>query len=342
MMLSLGNMVGLPQASTVAASHDVFYTVIFWFSTVSLGGVTLAMIYFMIRYRRGKSDPDKTPYIEGHTISEVSICVVLFVIVMGIFYWGWVDYKHIITPPANSLEINVTARQWSWEFEYTNGRKLGNELVVPKGRPVRLLMGSADVLHSFYVPNFRLKQDIVPGAYTSLWFEAIEVGDHQIYCAEYCGTAHSKMLATLKVLEPDEYDRWQMQWEYGRKLGVGEAPASAAAGKSPDATATAPAAGEDMAGRGQRLYAEKGCNACHSTTGAAGVAPSFQGLYNNEREFADGSKTTADENYLRESMMDPQKRLVKGFPGIMPTFRGQLTDDEINALVAYIKSLKSP
>lgn len=345
MVALLNSIVGLPQASTIAASVDVLYDFVFWVSLVSLVGITAAMLYCMVRYRRSKSDPEKTPYIEGHTPSELGMSVVLFIIVMVIFYWGWVDYKKILTAPAGAMEINVTARQWAWQFEYTNGRKMLGELVVPAGRPVRLLMSSNDVLHSFFVPNFRVKQDIVPGAYTTLWFEAPEVGEHPVYCAEYCGTAHSKMLATLRVIDADEYAQWQMKWEYGQKLGIGEAEAAEAtpadSTAAPAADGAAPAAGEDLATRGKRAFAEKGCNACHSITGESVVGPTVKGLFGSEREFVDGATATADENYLRESIMDPQQHVVKGFQPVMPTFRGTLTDDDTNALIAYIKSLRN-
>ncbi len=353
-MLSLmASLVGLPQASTTAAAVDQLFDFLFGVRMVGLVGVTLAIILFAVRYRRSKSNPDKTPYIEGHTPTEVGISAVLFVVVMIIFYWGWIDYKTVITMPANAMEINVTARQWAWQFEYTNGRKMIGEIVVPKGKPVRLLMSSLDVIHSFYVPDFRIKQDVVPGAYTALWFEAPEVGEHQIFCAEYCGTSHSKMLGTVRVVDEAEYAQWQLKWEYALALGIGDAEAAPAAptdavAAAPSASALQPAAaqpqsppaGGDLAARGKQAYTDKGCNACHTINGDKGIGPTFKGLFGSSQTFEDGTTATADENYLRESIMDPQKRIVKGFQPVMPTFRGTLTDDEVNALVAYIKSLK--
>ncbi|MBI3017750.1 MAG: cytochrome c oxidase subunit II [Deltaproteobacteria bacterium] len=270
----------LPQASTISQNVDSLFNFIFWISLISFIGVVVATIYFIVRYHRSRWDPFKTPYITGHSMMEISVSVGLFILVMIIFAWGWIDYKKIINAPSDPLEISVLGKQWMWEFEYANGRKLTNELVVPQGRPVKLIMSSADVLHSFYIPNFRLKQDVVPGTYTTLWFEATQVGEHPVFCAEYCGTAHSKMLATVKVLKPEEYDRWEK--EEKKEEGASVSPVEL----------------------GKNIFTQK------------------------------------DENYIRESLMQPQAKLVKGFPPVMPTFQGTLTDEEVNAIVAYLKSLK--
>lgn len=309
----------LPQASTIALDFERLYSFIFWFSVISFFFVVIAIIYFAIRYHRTRWDQMKVPYITGHLTMETSVAVGLLVIVMIIFAWGWIDYKKILYAPKDSLEIQVTGKQWLWEIEYDNGRKLTNELVVPIHKPVKLLMGSTDVLHSFFVPNFRLKQDLVPGMYTTLWFEATQAGEHPVFCAEYCGTAHSSMLAKVKVLEQDEYDRWQKDWKEGKKDMKGV---------------------QDPTQLGQELFTKKGCNVCHTITGQALVGPSLLGIFGKEVEFSDGSKTKRDENYIRQSLMEPQTKLVKGFLAVMPTFQGTLTDPEVNALIAYIKSLK--
>lgn len=310
----------LPQASTLAQSFEHLYDFIFWFSVISFVGVVAAMIYFVVRYHRTRLDPFKTPYITGHSAMETSVSIGLLIVVMVIFVWGWIGYKKILQSPKDSLEIQVMGKQWFWEFEYENGRKLVNELIVPQGRPVKLLMASSDVLHSFFVPNFRLKQDLVPGMYTTLWFEATQIGNHPVFCAEYCGTAHSKMLATVKVLESKEYDQWYTGWKPGKEGQAAINPVEL----------------------GKELFTQKGCNACHTVTGQALVGPSFLGIFDKEVEFSDGSKIKRDENYIRESLMQPQAKLVKGFQPLMPTFQGTLTDQEINALIAYIKSLKRP
>ncbi|MBI2646042.1 MAG: cytochrome c oxidase subunit II [Deltaproteobacteria bacterium] len=297
----------LPQA---------FFNFIFWISLISFIGVVVATIYFIVRYHRSRWDPFKTPYITGHSMMEISVSVGLFILVMIIFAWGWIDYKKIINAPSDPLEISVLGKQWMWEFEYANGRKLTNELVVPQGRPVKLIMSSADVLHSFYIPNFRLKQDVVPGTYTTLWFEATQVGEHPVFCAEYCGTAHSKMLATVKVLKPEEYDRWEK--EEKKEEGASVSPVEL----------------------GKNIFTQKGCNVCHTLTTQTLVGPGLLGIFGKEVELADGKKAQRDENYIRESLMQPQAKLVKGFPPVMPTFQGTLTDEEVNAIVAYFKNLK--
>ncbi len=328
-MLALLSGMGLPQSSTFAPQVDLLYDFIYWISLISFIGIVGALVYFIFKYHRKRSDSENTPYIEGHPLLEGSVMFGLFVIVMVIFYWGWMDYKKMLTPPPNSLEINITGRQWMWEFEYQNGHKMLNEVVIPKGLPVKFMMTSSDVLHSFFVPDFRIKQDLVPGAYTKLWVNPTELGEYQVMCAEYCGTSHSAMLAKVKVVEPEEYEKWQKKWEWEKRLGV----------SSVEATPSKPSATESPVERGQKLFTAKGCNACHTITGAALVGPSVKGIFGHEVELENGKKVTADENYIRESIMDPALKLVKGFQPVMPTFKGTLSDDEINSLVIYIKSL---
>ena len=313
MMSFLG--INLPKTSTIAGSVDSLYDFIMITSVISFVIIVAGMLYFMLRYRR-KSEQDKTAYIEGHTPTEIGVIVVLFVWVMVIFVWGYVDYRKMIHAPSGALEINVIGRQWQWEIEYPNGKKALNEIRVPKGQPVKLILTSSDVLHSFYIPNFRLKQDAVPGMYTTLWFEATETGRQQVFCAEYCGTAHSKMFAVLIVMEPEEYQNWLEGW-------------------SPETQAAS-----NPATRGKELYQSRGCVACHSLDGSAVVGPSFLGVFGTEKILADGSKVSADENYIRESLMEPQAKLVKGFAPVMPTYKGQLSDEEVNVLLAFIKGLK--
>lgn len=338
-MLALLLDMNLPQASSVAPAVDRLYDFIYYFSLLSFVGIVGAMLYFVIRYHRRRSDPDLTPYIEGHPIAESSVMLGLFVVVMIMFYWGWVDYKKMITPPPHSLEINLLGKQWLWEFEYTNGRKMVNEVVVPKDRPITLLLSSADVLHSFYVPAFRIKQDLVPGSYTRVWFTPTQVGEFQVFCAEYCGTAHSSMLAKVKVVEPEAYEKWQKKWEWEKQLGLSSSPAEKAPAPGAEAKGAPPASTESPAERGAKVFSAKGCNACHTVTGTPSVGPSLKGIFGHEVELEGGKKVTADENYIRQSIVEPNGAIVKGFQPIMPTFKGSLTDDEMNSLIAYIKSL---
>ncbi len=314
-------MFGLPQASTIAQNIDALYRFIFGAAFLSFGIIVSGMIFFIFRYRRRSQDSDKkTPYITGHLPTEFSVAGVLLILVMVIFLWGWIDYRKIIRSPDDALEINVVGKQWLWDIWYTNGRQLTNELVVPKDRPVKLLMSSQDVIHSFFIPAFRLKQDVLPGRYTTLWFQATESGEHQALCAEYCGTAHSQMLAKVKVLEPAEFESWQAAWK--------------------PLEAKKPKEGVSLLDLGQELFTKKGCNACHTVTDQKLIGPGMKGIFGKTSELADGTKVKVDENYIRESLMDPQVKLAKGYPPVMPTFRGTLTDDEVNALVVYLKSLK--
>jgi len=337
-MLGYINIINLPQASTVAKSVDLLYDYIFYFSAAAFIAVIGAIVYFLIRYNRRRSNPELTPYIEGHPILETSVMVLLFVVVMAIFYIGWRDYRVMLKTPPHSMEVNITGRQWLWDIEYPNGRHLTNELVVPKGKPVKLIMTSADVLHSFFIPDFRLKRDIVPGTYVTLWFNATQTGEHQVFCAEYCGTSHSGMLAKVRVMEEEEYARWMNTWEWEKQLGISTAVAASPSGSAPGKPGE-PVAALSPAERGQKLSSEKGCTACHTSTGAKLVGPSFKGIFGHEVELENGQKVLADENYLRESIVEPNAKMVKGYQPLMPTFKGTLTDDEITSLIAYIKSL---
>ena len=330
----------LPQASTLAKNVDQLFNFILTASLISFVAVIAAIVYFLKNYHRRKSDPDTTPYIEGHPVLEAIVMTGLFFLVMFIFAWGWIDYQKMRTAPANSLEINVLGRQWSWEFEYTNGRKMLGEIVVPNNQPIKLLMTASDVLHSFFIPDFRVKQDLVPGTYTMLWFQPTQLGEFQVFCAEYCGTSHSGMLAKIRVVEPEEYEKWQKKWEWEKMLGVSPSETPTATAKT-DSKNPAPVAAstESPAERGKKLFETKGCTACHTVNGQTLVGPTLKGIFGHEVEFNDGKKTMADENYVRESIMDPNLKVVKGFQPLMPTFKGTLTDDEINALVAYVKSL---
>jgi len=325
-------MITLPQASTFAANVDLVYNLIYWFSWISFIIVIALMAYFVVKYPRKSVDINKTPFIDGHHPTEIAVCFVLFVIVMIFFALGWKDYANMLNVPKNAMEVNVTGKQWMWEFEYTNGRKMLNELVLPKDRPIKMVMTSNDVLHSFYIPNFRVKQDVVPNTYTKLWFQATSLGEQPLYCAEYCGTSHSAMLGKIKIVEGAEYDKWQSLWEVEQRLGMNHTEAAVA--PAPGAPALSPAE------KGQKLFADKGCMACHSTTSAALVGPALNGIFGHEVEMSDGTKTTVDENYIRQSLTEPQAQLVKGFAPVMPTFKGTLSDDEIGNLIAYIKSLK--
>ncbi len=318
----------LPVASAVAAQVDSLYAFIFWLSVVCFVIIVALGAYFAYKYRR-KTDTDVTPYIEGHTPTEVSVSVILFILVMGLFVWGWNVYMTTRTPPTNAYEINVIGQQWSWNFQYMNGKRMQNTLYVPKDTPIKLIMTSSDVLHSFYVPALRIKRDVVPGQYQFLSFTPNLVGEYDIFCAEYCGLDHSHMLGKMIVLDKNDFADWED--------GIGKF-AKPAVDKTATGTKTA---AKPLAEMGKELYASKTCSACHSDDGSARVGPSFKGLFGKMETMNDGKTIKVDEVYIRESIMEPSKAVVKGFTaGTMPTFKGQLSDEDVNALVAFIKSVQ--
>lgn len=301
-----------PAVTDIANQVDNLYSFLLWSSAISCFILIGGMIYFVMKYKR-KTDNDKTPYISHNTFLEFLWSFIPLVIFLVIFAWGWYVYHQMRQMPENALEVHVFGRQWSWEFVYKSGKTSGGEMVVPVNTPVKLIMTSKDVLHSFYVPSMRIKQDVVPGMYTALWFNSEKIGDFHIFCTEYCGTSHSAMLAKLKVVSQADYEKWIQENEEGMSL----------------------------AERGQKYYKDKGCVACHSTDGTPMVGPSWKGIFGSEHTLADGSKVKVDENYLRESILQPNAKTVKGFAaGVMPTFQGQLDENQVNSLIEFIKGLK--
>lgn len=323
--------IGLPQASTVAARVDSLHDFLWWISVFSLGGTTVALILFVVKYHQTKTGRE-TAYILGSHSLEITWTVIPLILMLGVFAWGYRDYLFMRAEQKDALEINVVGRQWLWNFEYANGRKTMNELYLPNNTPIKLIMTSEDVLHSFFMPNMRMKNDVVPGMYTYISFTPTLVGEHPIYCAEYCGTGHSDMLGKIWVLEPADFKRW---------LETGKAPAivKASATSAPTEGAPAPAA-MSLADKGKELASSKGCIACHTADGTKKIGPTWKGIWGTQEELESGQKVTVDENYVRESIESPTARIVKGYPPSMPPFKGLLNDNEINALIAYIKSLK--
>lgn len=306
----------LPPAKSTLASHtDALFNFVNISGFILLAAITAALIYFAIKYRR-KSENDVTPVISHHNKLEITWSVVPLILVMVIFGWGFRAFMDLQTPPEDAMEIHVTGQQWLWQFTYANGAKTTGELHVPAGKPVKLIMSSRDVIHSFYVPDYRIKKDVLPNRYTSVWFNAKKPGESVIFCTEYCGTGHSDMMGKVIVHKPDEYQDW---------LASSKAPA-----------------GSDLSPveQGKQLVQANACLTCHSTDGSRKIGPSFKGIFGHEVEFADGSKLTVDENYIRESILNPKAKVVKGFSPVMPTFKGSLEDSQIDAIVQYIKSLK--
>jgi cytochrome c oxidase subunit 2 len=302
-----------PQGTEIALQFDNLYAFLLWASLVACFILIGGMVYFALKYKR-KTDHDKTPYISHNALLEFTWSFIPLVIFMVVFVWGWILYHDMRAMPKDALEVHVYGRQWAWDFVYKSGKKITNEFVVPVKKDVKLIMTSNDVIHSFYIPSMRIKQDAVPGRYTALWFNAQKTGDYHVFCTEFCGAAHSQMLAKLKVVSQEDFEKWLQE-------------------SDEDLT---------LAQKGAKLSNAKGCVACHSVDGSLKVGPTWKGLWGqSNHEISDGTKVTVDENYLRESILYPNAKVVKGYPsGVMPTYQGQLSENELSALIEYIKELK--
>ena len=304
-------------ASNLASKVDAVIWFITVISLVFFILISIFLVYFAIRYRR-RQENEETPYITGSHVLETIWTIIPSILLIVIFVYGFVVYKDMRTPPEDSLEVTVIGRQWLWQFKYNNGKTTLNELYIPEGRPIKLVMTSEDVLHSFFVPAFRVKQDLVGGMYTYLWFTPTKNGTYELFCAEYCGTGHSAMLGKVIVMSSEEYEKWEKGEEEKKEEVSGLSPAEV----------------------GKQLFTQRGCNACHSIDGSSLVGPTWKGLYGHEVVMEDGTKVTADENYIREAILNPQAQLVKGYGPVMPSFKGVISDDEISDIIAYIKTLK--
>lgn len=301
----------LPEAaSSIASDVDALFHFWAWVSVVLFFGVIGATLFFVVRYRRRSLEEVPKPVKEKKVI-ELAWIVIPTILVLVVFTWGFRVYIKMYTAPPNAYEVLVHAYQWYWEFEYPNGVKTTNELHVPANQPVRLRMSSADVIHSLYVPAFRLKQDVLPDRYSTLWFEATQPGEYTIFCTEYCGTQHSGMVAKVVVHPRQEFEQWLQEAGVPEDMPLPEL--------------------------GARLYREKACFSCHSIDGSRGVGPTFKGLYGNERELEGGSRVIADENYLRESILQPGAKIVRGYPNVMPASYASLSEREVAALIEFIK-----
>ncbi len=318
------------QASSFAGQIDLLYWTLVGLSLLFGGMLPFIILFLMVRYHRSNKAADRTNQVHSNLLLEGTWSGIPLLIVLGIFFWGAFLYVHVRTPPSRTLEIYVIGKQWMWHAQHPNGKRENNELHVPIGRPVRLIMTSQDVIHSFYIPAFRVKQDVLPGRYTSMWFEATKAGEYHLFCAEYCGTEHSLMGGRVVALSLADYERWLVT--------PGEVilpdGSSGAAVQTPPSSAI----GDPMALVGEQLFTSLGCIGCHRMDGA-GVGPSLQGLYSSQEQLADGSTITADENYLRTSIINPGAQITAGYQPVMPSYAGQLNEDQINQLIAYIKSL---
>jgi cytochrome c oxidase subunit 2 len=303
------------QAGGLAAKVDGVFLFIFlvglFFFVVTQG----TLIWFAFRYRRrGREQDAETPYLTGNRTLEIVWVVIPSILLLAIFIYGYLVFRDIRTPPPGAVEIGVTAKQWLYVFNHPDGRSEINEVHLPVGKAVKFVMTSTDVIHGFYLPEFRVKQDILPGRYTYLWVEPDRPGRFDIFCTQYCGTGHSTMRAVMIAMEQEDYEHWKGAEERPEALSPAE--------------------------RGEAAAEHSGCLACHSLDGSAKVGPTFKGIFGRSVELSDGSRVTADENYLRDSIIDPNGKVVKGFQPVMPSFKGILKDEDIAAVIAYLKTLK--
>ena len=296
------------NASTNAGSVDALYIFLLLVSGIMTVLIFAVLTAFAVRFRKQKGQ--RAVQIEGSHHLEITWSIIPFCVMLVFFVWGAVIFFQERTPPQDATEVYTVAKQWMWKFEHKGGQREINELHVPVGRDVKMIMTSQDVIHSFFVLAFRLKQDVVPGRYTTLWFRATKAGTYHLFCSQYCGTQHSGMVGWVTVMEPRDYEAWM----------------SGGAGNQP------------LAVTGEKLFTELGCVTCHRSD-TQGRGPNLVGVFGKPVLLEDGRTVIADENYVRESILEPAAKIVRGFKPVMPTFQGQLSDEQLNALVEYVKSL---
>jgi cytochrome c oxidase subunit 2 len=314
-----------PQASTYAQQIDWLHFAVITTTMIGATLVFVVAIYFLVRHAR-TVPLELTPRLQTPPVVEAWTIGGLLALFVGFWVIGTIQYDTLMTPPADAMPVYVTAKQWMWEFAYPDGRQSMDELIVPVHRKIKLIMTSRDVIHSFYVPAFRMKHDVVPGRYYTAWFEAITPGVFPVECAEFCGNNHSMMLGTVRVLSARDYADWL------------EAP-SPRSGPAVAGGASGEPAG-NLAAEGRDVAARRGCLACHTIDGQPHIGPSWVGLYHEPVRLATGALVIADDEYLTRSMMDPQADVVAGFLPVMPTYRGVLAQPEVAALLEFMKTLE--
>jgi cytochrome c oxidase subunit 2 len=297
------------QASTYAAHYDLLWWAQIAFTIGMSMIVALVIFALLFRYRR-RSEDETGEAIHGNTLLEIGWTAVPFGIAVILLVWSVSLFLNYARPPEDALNISVIGKQWMWKLQHPNGRREINELHIPVGRPVRLTLASEDVIHSFFVPAFRVKQDVIPGRYTTLWFEATKIGEYRLFCAEYCGTSHSSMGGRIVVMDPLEYQNWL-------------------AGADPE---------ESPVAAGRRLFEQYGCKSCHQSEDLQ-RGPSLAGVIGSTVQLASGETAIIDDEYLRESILNPRAKIVDGYQDLMPAFRGLVSEESLLQLIAYIKSL---
>jgi cytochrome c oxidase subunit II len=299
------------QASVQAGQVDAIYffmVAVTAFCSLLIAGL---IVFFCVKFRR-REDDEVGAAIHGSLALELLWTIIPFIIAMGMFGWGAKVFFDLTRTPAGAMEIFVVGKQWMWKVQHMSGQREINELHVPVGRPVKLIMGSEDVIHSYFIPAFRVKADVIPGRFNTLWFEASKPGVYHLFCAEYCGTKHSGMIGSVVALEPHEFEDWL------------------SGGTSSDAPAVA----------GEKLFQSLACNTCHLPNGQ-GKGPALTNVFGHQVELQGGGKVTVDDAYIRESIVNPQAKVVAGFAPVMPTFQGLVTEEQLLQLIAYVKSLST-
>ena len=298
-----------PTASGYASQINVLFGALLIVGALTAGLVFFLMLFFANKYRHG-SNADRSGTTKKTWRFEVSWTVATLLIFVGLAVWGADIYLHLYNPPANAVQIFVVGKQWMWKAQHPGGQREINALHVPVGQPIRLVLASQDVIHSFFIPALRIKQDVVPGRYETMWFRADKVGRYHLFCAEYCGTDHAHMGGWITVMEPRDFGRW-LQAQGGE---------------------------ETLAAQGKDLFRRYGCSGCHEAGGTV-RAPRLEGVFGSPVPLSDGSVVIADERYVRDSILDPKAQVAAGYAPVMPTFAGQIGEDDLAKLVAYVESI---
>jgi cytochrome c oxidase subunit 2 len=305
----------LPHSGSTTSKYvDGLFDYLMWTSVICTIALMLMMVYFVAKYRAASRHVQPQSSTDHHTGLELIWSIVPLPIMLAMFAWGFQGFVALRTTPKDAYEIHVTGQKWKWLFEYPNGYT-DDVLHVPVGQKVRVVMSSVDVIHSFGLPAFRTKEDVVPGRYTELWFEPTAAGEYPIFCDQYCGTGHSAMITKAVAHNPADFAKWLE--EAGKKLDL--------------------LPPEEL---GQKMYNQQGCAGCHSLDGSPKTGPSWKGLFGKTETMSDGTSVHVDENYIKQSIMEPQSQIVQGFPPAMPTFKGKLSDKKIEGIIAFIKAQK--
>jgi cytochrome c oxidase subunit II len=310
---AMGSVLGFPlipeQASRLAEQFDNLFLFLVGVAAFFASLICILIIAFAIKYRRRPENLEGA-VVRGGLWLEIVWTVIPLGLTLIMFFWGAKLYFLTFHPPLNALQINVVGKQWMWKIQHAEGQSEINELHVPVGRPIKLVLTSQDVIHDFFVPAFRVKKDVLPGRYTTLWFEATKTGEYHLFCSQYCGTQHSGMIGRVVVMSQTDYQSW---------LGGGNATVS-------------------MADAGAQSFASFGCVSCHQENDT-GRGPSLVGLYGKNVKLRSGATVVADDNYIRESIVNPRAKIVAGYEPLMPTFQGLMSEEAIAQIIAYIRSL---